>query len=211
MTPVISWTSSNVKHSVNFFQHQICCFIRRPPILPSVGQVNFFYVGQVNFFQHHISCFIRRLPILPSVGQVKFFQHHISCFVRRPPILSSVGLFLVVLKSHLVLSFLCKWPNDAFPFLLAYIDLNFNYFCVSSFCKVYFIFWVIPRDFDEVQYLIETYFIRTLSRILKRYLKLQQAWRLHHTMWWLLNQPKHFARVTLPYMFCVTDFEKIYL
>jgi len=54
--------------------------------------------------------------------QVNVFQHQISCFVRRPPVLPSVGLLLVVLKRHLVLSFLFKWLNGAFSLLLAPID-----------------------------------------------------------------------------------------
>jgi hypothetical protein len=57
-----------------------------------------------------------------SNTRINFSRHQISCFVRRPSILPSVSLLLVVLQSHLVLSFLCRWLNDAFSLILTFID-----------------------------------------------------------------------------------------
>jgi hypothetical protein len=54
--------------------------------------------------------------IMPDT-QVNFFQHQFGCFVS-----AVVVVLLVVLKSRLVLSFLIKWFNAAFSFVLTFID-----------------------------------------------------------------------------------------
>ena len=147
-----------------------------------------------------------------SNTQVNFFQHQISCFVRRPPMWHRVGLLLVVLKSQPVLPFLFKWLNDAFSFLLTFTDSTILIiFACLRFVNLILYF----RSFRETSNKYSFWYRRISSgpyqEYSKRYLTLQQARGLQLTIWWLLNQPKHFACVILPFMLCMTDFEKIYL